>query len=232
MDTIYIYKYLDKDNIPIYIGMGKKTRAYDHLKAVNYPKSKNTYFYSKLRKLMEAKEDINIEILHENLSREEACEIEKYYIAFYGRKCLKLGTLYNLAAGGDGGPSGIISKETRLKRSKSLTGKKRTEKQKLEMSLAMRGKKHKKFSEEAIKNRSIAIQKTRNVEGISKFKKTMFQHFSTKICRIDKQGERLIFNTQYDALDSVDGDLPSRIIRCCIGVRKSYKGYKWEYVTN
>lgn len=41
-------------------------------------------------------------ITHEDITWEEACVIEKYLIAFYGRRDLGLGSLINLTDGGDG----------------------------------------------------------------------------------------------------------------------------------
>lgn len=231
MNNNYIYKYT-YNNIPIYIGMGKNNRAYDHLNIVNYPKRKNIYFYNKLKKILDNNEEVNIEILHTNLSRKEAIEIEIYYIAFYGRKCLNLGTLYNLTKGGDGGCSGVISEETRIKRSISLTGKKRTPETKLKMSIVQTGIKRKKHTPEQIKYRTIQLQKARNNGGVKKFKETMKNRFIFSVNRIDKLGNIVFYNSHYDALKDVGGDVPNRIVRCCKKERKTYKGYKWEFVNN
>ena len=48
------------------------------------------------------KTEYKIEVLFDNLTWNEACQIEQYLIKYYGRKDLKLGSLVNMTDGGDG----------------------------------------------------------------------------------------------------------------------------------
>ena len=48
------------------------------------------------------KYEYEVEILHENITWQEACKFEKNYISLYGRRDLKTGRLLNMTDGGDG----------------------------------------------------------------------------------------------------------------------------------
>lgn len=48
------------------------------------------------------KYEYKVEILHENITWEEACKLEKSYIYLHGRRDLKTGRLLNMTDGGDG----------------------------------------------------------------------------------------------------------------------------------
>lgn len=72
------------------------------------------------------------EILYENLSEDEAKELEKHSILMYNSNCREYG--YNLTGGGDGTLGIPCSKETRAKISKKLKGRKFTNEHKKHMS--------------------------------------------------------------------------------------------------
>ena len=57
---------------------------------------------------------------------EEACEKEKEYIKFYGRRDLGLGSLVNMTDGGEGGLGKIVSEKHRIAVSKAQKGRIRT----------------------------------------------------------------------------------------------------------
>jgi hypothetical protein len=86
-----VYRHIRVDiNEPFYIGIGdKENRAYSR-------KSRNRYWKNI------AKKGYEVEILFEDLTWDQACEKEKEFIALYGRKDLKAGTLVNLTNGGEG----------------------------------------------------------------------------------------------------------------------------------
>lgn len=115
----YVYGYYT-NNIPIYIGRGKDNRAYNHLKLCYRTDKKHLYFYNKLRKLIENKENIEIKIIKENLSFNESKYIEEILIEFCGRKDLRKGTLYNLTDGGEGA-KGYKCSDEKIERMKILT---------------------------------------------------------------------------------------------------------------
>ena len=62
----------------------------------------------------------DVEIVHTDLTWEEACKLEIKYIKEFGRRDLGLGNLVNMTDGGDGLTN--ITKKTRTKLSKALTG--------------------------------------------------------------------------------------------------------------
>ncbi len=90
-----------------YVGIGTKKRPYNKQQRSNFQK----YVVKKYGYI--------VDIVHENLSQNEACKLEKFYINKIGRKDLKKGNLVNMTDGGDGSFGYIPSKETREKMSKS-----------------------------------------------------------------------------------------------------------------
>lgn len=90
MSNICVYRHLKPCNEVFYIGIG----------TIKRPHSKHNR--NKHWKNIVNKHGYKIEILHENLSWNLACEIEICLIKFYGRKDLGLGKLVNMTDGGDG----------------------------------------------------------------------------------------------------------------------------------
>jgi hypothetical protein len=87
-----VYKHTRMDNgLPFYIGIGKT------IARAKSKRSRNKYWSHIVNKY-----GYNVEILHTNISWEEACELEKQYIKQYGRSDLGLGPLVNMTDGGDG----------------------------------------------------------------------------------------------------------------------------------
>lgn len=90
MAIVYQHIRLDTNNI-FYIGIGKsEERAFA-------PWGRSS-FWNKIV----AKSKYKVEILHKNISIQEASEIERNLIKFYGRKKLGLGELVNITEGGEG----------------------------------------------------------------------------------------------------------------------------------
>ena len=89
-----VYEHIRPDtNTIFYIGIGKKNnRAYSKC-------SRNTYWKNIVKK---CNNTFNINILHDALSWEEACEKEKQYIKQYGRIDNSTGILCNMTDGGEG----------------------------------------------------------------------------------------------------------------------------------
>lgn len=112
MNSCCIYRHIKPNGEVFYIGIGKTIKR-------AYVKSKRSEFW----KNIVAAYGYEVQILKQDLSWEEACELEKMLISHYGRRDLKLGPLVNLTDGGDGGFGVIQSKETRDKRRVSMIGK-------------------------------------------------------------------------------------------------------------
>jgi hypothetical protein len=104
-NTYYVYAYLREDGTPYYIGKGKDKRiTAPHNIAV--PKESN-------RRLK----------LSQNLTEEQAHQLEIELIAHYGRKDNGTGILRNLTDGGEGTSGWIPADSTKQKISESRKGK-------------------------------------------------------------------------------------------------------------
>jgi hypothetical protein len=112
----YVYKHIRKDNNEVfYIGIG----TLKNYKRVNSTLNRNTHWINITNKV-----GYESEIIDDNITWEVACELEKYWISYYGRADLKKGNLVNLTDGGDGTFGKIHSIETRQKQSKAKIGNK------------------------------------------------------------------------------------------------------------
>lgn len=125
MAIVYQHRKLDTNEI-FYIGIGKlMKRAY------------SKHHRNKWWKNIVNKHDYKVEILYENVTWEEACNIEINLIKEYGRKDLGLGSLCNLTNGGEG-VLGLIfkhSEESKLKISNFQKGKIVSEETRKKLSL-------------------------------------------------------------------------------------------------
>lgn len=175
MPYVYSHTRLDKNEV-FYIGVGSDT---DNLYTRAHDKNERNEHW----KNIVANTDYKIEILFDSISWEEALKKEIEFIALYGRRDKKTGTLVNMTDGGEGTVGYIFSDETKNKISKAtkgrpshrkgktlsqnhiqnLSGKKRapfSKERKLKMSLSRTGKKRATFTDEHLKNMSIS-KKTR-----------------------------------------------------------------------
>ena len=85
-NNFYVYGYLREDGTPYYIGKGCGSRATKcYGRTVHPPEDKNRIVFYK-----------------ENLSEDEAFDLEKQLIAEYGRKNNNTGILHNKTSGGEG----------------------------------------------------------------------------------------------------------------------------------
>lgn len=98
-----IYRHLKPCGEVFYIGIGKIRR------------SKEKTYRNKHWCNIVNKHGYETEILKSDLTWDDACELEKILISWYGRKDLKTGILCNLTDGGEGGYGAIVSETTREK---------------------------------------------------------------------------------------------------------------------
>lgn len=98
MNNFYTYIYYNpsRNNEPIYIGKGKKTRAWAHLK------SKNKHPFIQRLQFMKNNNINPIIGIYADLEEELAHLLEEELIAKFGRKDLGKGPLLNLTDGGEG----------------------------------------------------------------------------------------------------------------------------------
>lgn len=147
-----LYKHINlKTKEVFYIGIGKTSkRAYSN-------KDRNRHWKNTVNKY-----NYKIEILFEDLTWKEACEIEKYLIAYYGRKDLGLGTLVNMTDGGDGLNGYKHNEDTKDKI--RIAHLNQSDETRLRRSLAQKGKKLSEETKNKIINNSARSKKVINTE--------------------------------------------------------------------
>lgn len=112
----YVYRHIRKDKgQPFYIGIGSDTTY----RRANTVSGRND-IWNKIVK----KSEYSIDIILDNLTWDEAKCKEKEFISLYGRLNNNTGILSNMTDGGDGAVGSICSEDTKMKISKSKTGKK------------------------------------------------------------------------------------------------------------
>jgi hypothetical protein len=147
----YVYSYLREDNSPYYIGKGKEGRAFTKgCKEIKPPKDKT-----------------KIKIIKENLTEQDAFDLEILYILMFGRKDLDTGILRNKTDGGDGTSGYIVLPEERKRRSERMKGVKRPQWIYDKIAASNRGKKASPETREKIsaagKNRKCSEEHKRKV---------------------------------------------------------------------
>lgn len=107
MNEYYVYQYLREDGTPYYIGKGKNKRIYEKHGKIAIPKN-----------------PIHIQFIKENITEEEAFQLEIEMIKKYGRKDNGTGILHNRTDGGDGltNPSCDTIEKMKLNNSLGITG--------------------------------------------------------------------------------------------------------------
>ena len=145
----YVYAFLrEKDSAagarlsPYYIGKGCKDRAFAGRRRIAPLPARKEY----------------VVFIQEGLTEEEAFDLEKYCIAFYGRISNGTGILRNFTDGGEGASGMRASQETRKKlseirrgrlgESSSFWGKKHSNDAKRKMSESKQGEKHPFFGKQ------------------------------------------------------------------------------------
>jgi hypothetical protein len=189
MAVVYTHQRLDNNEV-FYVGIGKTSRR-------AFSKNDRSKYWTNIIK----KTNYIVDILHSDVSWEEACELEKHLIFLYGRKNLGLGLLVNMTDGGEGSIGVIVSDETRKKLSISRKGEKnyaygkiRSDEHKQKISKAHKGKTH---SDETKKKISDIH---RNKEGVKGY---YFNKARNKyMARINVGGKNIyigLFNTPEEA---------------------------------
>lgn len=115
----YIYAYIDpRDNLPFYIGKGKDSRKFDHLKERS-SKKENKEKWQIIKELLDVKTPPIILELENNIEDEcMAFNREDYYILKYGRRGIDTnGILTNKTIGGKQPPTPIWNLEKKQQHS-------------------------------------------------------------------------------------------------------------------
>lgn len=173
MACVYLHRREDNGN-PLYIGISKHNflgislidKKISH-RACLIDSTRSTLHYNYIKKY-----GVKVEILHNDISINEAKELEKFYIKKYGRIDLKTGILVNMTDGGDGhfnpstearwklgtGNRGIsreVSDETRKKISEGRIGMKLSDEHKKNIGLKGKGRRFNLTEEQKEKRRGL-----------------------------------------------------------------------------
>jgi hypothetical protein len=160
----YVYRHIRLDkNQPFYIGIA------DDSKNGLYTRAHGLHGRNPLHQSIVDKTEVEVEIVLDDLTWEDACEKEKELISLYGRIMLNNGCLSNLTAGGEGTLGRIDSLEINAKRSDALKGRVFSEETLAKMK-ASRNKRtdsqkgYKRSEETKEKNRQSHLGKTASIE--------------------------------------------------------------------
>lgn len=105
----YVYQHIREDsNTIFYIGIGENDKN-------NFKRAYSKYDRNKYWRNITNKISWKVEILHKNLTWEQACALEINYIQKYGRVDLQTGLLCNMTDGGNGGRKLIFTEEMKIK---------------------------------------------------------------------------------------------------------------------
>lgn len=114
MNDYYVYAHLKVDGTPFYVGKGRGKRAYSK-------SMRSSWWKHQVQKLGNFP---SVVLLAENLTEIDAHNVEKYWIALWGRRNVHPGgILINLTDGGEGCAGKVVSAETRAKMSHTRKSK-------------------------------------------------------------------------------------------------------------
>lgn len=214
-----------------YVGIGNTKRPYQFYKSSR----------SGLWHRIVAKYGLPIvEVVHENLSPEVACEIEIKYINEFGL-INEGGCLCNFSYGGDLSP--MKNKAVAEKVHRQLRGRKRPD---MVINNPARSDKNRESSRMAM----ALIRANRTIEHIEKqkqsasllFKKRnpMFnplskektlRHQRKPVIQMDKIGTEILGHISINDAGRFVGGTGSKVYMCCAGQRKTAYGYKWKFAS-
>jgi len=243
-NNVCVYHFLDNNNMPFYVGKTNNfhRRKTEHLCVLKKGKKGKTWpVYNKIRKLIrEENYELNMKIIDQNLSNDEANNLEIKYIKEYRENGYKL---YNLTDGGEGA-SGILRKKWTLEQRQKLSnskkgkytkkdnpfyGKHHSEETKEKISAIHKGKKTgkdnpfygKKHTPESIKIISETAKKT--FTGVSKTEdhkqKISKSHLGIKQSEASNEKNR-IKNSLHYKVKIFDSDDEFIWIRGCVELSK------------
>ena len=157
---VYRHRRLDTNEI-FYVGIGSLERAFSK-------KGRNN-----LWKKVVNKAGYNVEIIADDLSWEDACELEIFLIQNYGRRDLKTGSLVNMTDGGEGRLNHISEKrgiprteEDIMKIKNGMIGFCLTPEQRILSNLNKpRGKNHHFFGNSPMKGKTHSDESRRKMSG-------------------------------------------------------------------
>lgn len=164
----YVYRHIRLDkNEPFYVGIGNKK---NYERAYQTKLDRRNQIWGKIYN----KTDIKIEIILDNLTKNQASKKEQEFIKLYGRIDLNTGILCNMTDGGDGIWNCIRSEETKEKlrqqklgNKNPMFGKTQNEETCLKRRNSLLGQKR---SQEVKKKQSLSSIKSGQAKSVDVFK--------------------------------------------------------------
>ena len=243
-----VYKYTCKVNGKVYIGQTKKSlKRRANSNGSGYVQC--PHFGNAIKK--HGWENFVCEILEDNLTLEEANELETKYIMEYDSTNDKKG--YNISFGGgnksmpeitkkkisESNKGKYLSEETKRKLSESLKGKvpwikgkKHSEESIRKLSESHKGKtpwnKGKKMSEETKRKLSESLKgKPSGMKGKKHSEETLIKMGAKKVICLETSK---IYISIAEACREICGKSKNSISNCCKGKRKLAYGYHWMFL--
>jgi hypothetical protein len=226
----YVYRHIRLDtNQVFYIGIGSSPY---------YKRAKSKLDRNDFWKRIVNKTDYKIEILFDELTKEEAIEKEIEFIALYGRSNLGKGTLCNLTNGGEGTNTLILSDASREKMSKSQKGNKKyllrtTPQEEInnKIGLANKGKARTEEFKQKISN--YFKEHGHPCTGIkfSQERKDKIRASKQKFEVVQKDLDGNIIKV-WESTKSVKkgGFYQASVWKCCHNLQQKHKGFNWEFL--
>lgn len=129
---VYIHRRLDTNEV-FYVGIGSTLKF---RRAYRFISGRRNSIWNRIYK----KHGVVVEIMHKNLSWEEACKIEIELIAKYGTLFDSTGVLANMTKGGDGAYGRVRKQESIEKHRSKMLGRVCSEETKRKIGLANKGR--------------------------------------------------------------------------------------------
>jgi hypothetical protein len=199
MAVVYQHKRPDTGEV-FYIGVGVNSRRAFEIR------NRNKHWRNVYNKVGR-----EVEILHENVTYEKACEIEKEMIDEYGRIDLGTGRLVNMKEGGLNGVGWKPSEETVRKMSESQKGR----------VGAWNGKKH---SEE-----SIAKMRKPKPEGFNKGRKITWNTGKSPRKVVQKSLDGFEIKI-WDSVKEINKELKIKVYDALEKKNRTAGGFIWDWV--
>ncbi len=211
---VYAHRRLDNDQV-FYVGKGKGRRA-------QQTQSRNRWW-----KFIASKHGFRVELLHRDLTEDEAFKLERVEIARFGR-----GILCNNSDGGEG-PAGAKHSEEARRRKRAVTRSiwDQSPKRKTDIGKAFRAR----WQDPVYRERVVSAQKqAQQLEAVRQRKVMAMRKAHSRPVRCLETGTD--FATIADAIDWLKADhCKAKAVSCSIsyaasGKRPSAYGYRWEYI--
>lgn len=216
-----VYQHKNKINGKIYFGItSRKVEERWGIKGNNYKST--PHFYAAIQKY--GWDNFEHNILYQNLTKEEACKLEKDLISEYQTQNRNFG--YNIL---EGGQASVLPPEVRQKMSQSMMGNKNglghpcSEEKKKKISDSQKGR---QFSEEHKKKLSKAA-KNRHVPCSQEKKEKLSQNYPKQ-----KQIYCVETDTIYRSVQECARQLnlyATNVSKVCRGIHKTTGGYHLRY---